>query len=293
MRGWLVINSFAQTDDSQALFGLLKDAAEEKGVELITRRTVDLTCPVGEEGEMELPDFVIFWDKDVLLARRLEQAGLRLFNSASAIETCDSKALCAIALSRENVPAPRTYISPKTFEYFGYNDLSFLSEYGESLGYPYVIKEEFGSFGLNVSLVKNREEAAERVEKMGFRTFVAQEYIEESAGHDLRCYVVGDRVVASMLRENKNDFRSNIFQGGQGTAYEISPEEEELAVMACRAVGCDFCGVDILVGEGISPLVCEVNSNAHFTGLLRCTGINMAPHIIGYVRDHVLQDNRS
>ncbi len=232
------------------------------------------------------PGFVLFWDKDVLLARTLEARGMRLFNRAQAIETCDSKALTAIALKDQGVPQPLTFISPKTFEYFGYNDPAFLSVYEEALGYPYVIKEEFGSFGLGVHLVGNRAEAEALVGKLGAKTFIAQRFIRESAGRDLRIYVVGGRVIASMIRENKNDFRSNVFQGGTGLSHSPSPEEEALAIRAAEAVNCDFCGVDLLIG-GNDPLVCEVNSNAHFTGLLRCTGINVADSIFRHIFENV------
>lgn len=299
MNGWLVINSFAQTEGSLKQFGLLKKAAEDKGIGLRTVRTVEVSSPVNPTLGQSLapfnphesdrinsssprPDFILFWDKDVLLAQVLESRGFRLFNTAKAIETCDSKALSTIALNERGIPMPKTFISPKTFEYFGYNDLSFLSVYEEAFGYPYVIKEEFGSFGLGVYLVRNRLEAEEQVKKLGFKTFIAQEYIQESSGRDLRLYVVGGQVRASMLRENRDDFRSNIFQGGTGTAYTPSPEEEALAIKAAEAAGCDFCGVDLLIG-GNEPLVCEVNSNAHFTGLLSCTGVNMADQILDHI----------
>ena len=292
MNGWLVINSFAQTAESLKLFELLKEAAARTGTELKTLRTVELASPIngardaGIPEEKANPDFVLFWDKDVLLARTLEAMGMRLFNRAQAIETCDSKALTAITLQERDVRQPLTFISPKTFEYFGYNDPAFLSVYEEALGYPYVIKEEFGSFGLGVHLVGNRSEAEELIGRIGSKTFIAQKFIRESAGRDLRIYVVGGQVIASMLRENKNDFRSNVFQGGKGFKHSPSPEEEALAIKAAEAVNCDFCGVDLLIGDN-GPLVCEVNSNAHFTGLLKYTGINVADSIFRHIFENV------
>ena len=80
------------------------------------------------------------------------------------------------------------------------------------------------------------------------------------------------------------DFRSNIAHGGSGEVYQLSSEEEALAVAAAHAVGADFAGVDLLLGEN-GPLVCEVNSNPHFTGTYKATGINLAIPIF----EHILQ----
>ena len=116
-----------------------------------------------------------------------------------------------------------------------------------------------------------------------------QQYIAASRGKDIRIQVVGDQVVGAMYRYSETDFRANVTAGGHMCDYEPSEEERRLAIRAARAVGCDFAGVDLLFGED-GPLVCEVNSNAHFKNLLDCSGVNTAEEIMRYVIQQ--QDNQ-
>ena len=100
--------------------------------------------------------------------------------------------------------------------------------------------------------------------------------------------MVGDKVIAAMLRENANDFRANITNGGTATDYtdKVSSAWKQMALDACRVLGLDFAGVDILFGPDDEPVLCEVNSNAHFKNLYDCTGINAAEAIM----EHIVKD---
>lgn len=280
-RGWLVVNGFLNKEKFDNIYAFLTAAADRRGVALEIKRNTDLFARDFQEGN--LPDFVLFWDKDIPLARRLERAGVPLFNSPSAIEICDSKILTALCLEGK-VNVPKTLIAPKTYEGIGYADNGFLQEAIAMLGLPFVIKEEFGSFGAQVYLVQSLAEARVVVEKMRYKGFVLQRFIRESMGKDVRINVVGGKVNSAMLRQNPNDFRSNITGGGKATPYLPTLEETSAAIAACEAIGLDFGGVDILFGaEG--PLVCEVNSNPHFKSTYDCTGVDMSISII----DHVLE----
>lgn len=283
MQGWLVVNAFLQKQKFKEIYALLSGAAARRGVELTLKTNAELFSVKNEEFlGANRPDFVLFWDKDVALARRLEQKGLRLFNSAETIEICDNKILSALALERAGVVTPKTLPAPKTFEGVGYTDLSFLGAAGEILGFPMVIKEACGSFGQQVYLAKTREDAEKIVEKIGYKEFLMQEYIAKSCGRDIRVNVVGGRAVCAILRENGGDFRSNITGGGKASAHTLTKEQEELAVRACEVAGADFAGVDILFGED-GPLVCEVNSNLHFKSSLDCTGIDVSEYILEHI----------
>ena len=101
----------------------------------------------------------------------------------------------------------------------------------------------------------------------------------------MRLQVVGDKVIAAMLRENKEDFRANLTNGGSATDHTAAVKDsfKKMAVDACRVLGLDFAGVDILFGEEGEPILCEVNSNAHFKNLYDCTGINAAEEILKYI----------
>ena len=283
MRGWLIVNSFVDSEKFFEIYDLIREQALSRDIEMEIKRTDQLMCSVQSDfKDLDLPDFSVFWDKDILLARRLEEAGVRLFNSASSIENCDNKALTCLFLKKAGIPFPTTFFSPKAFSGTGIKSLDFLDAVEKSLDYPMVIKEAFGSFGQQVHLAKDRAAAEEIIADIGARPFLLQEFIEESSGHDIRVNVVGGKVISSMLRYNPSDFRSNITNGGSMKRYEVDEEQEKIAVKASEALGLDFSGVDVLFGEK-GPLVCEVNSNPHFKSSLDCTGINMAEHIIEHI----------
>lgn len=288
-KGWLIVNAFLTAEKYATMYALLQSAASKLGVSLVLKTTADLTCAVGDEASLFIenkPDFVLFWDKDVSLARRLEKTDVPLFNSATAIEVCDNKIMTAERLQQAGVPTPDTVIAPKTFENIGYSDFHFLKKAGERLGYPMVIKEAYGSFGAQVYLAETEEQAKQILQKIGHKDCLMQRFIGESAGRDIRVNVVGDKVVCAMLRENENDFRSNISGGGKASAVTLTEEQEKLAIDACKALSLDFAGVDILLGRD-KDLVCEVNSNPHFKSALDCTGVDVSECILRYIKGRI------
>ena len=263
------------------LYQLLSDAFKKYGVSLEIKKAENVSLEVDKPIENK-PDFAIFWDKDIYLAKRLEQNGIRLFNSAEAIELCDNKILMYQELARNKIRIPRTLIAPKTFEGLGYTDLAFLETASQEIGWPMIIKEAYGSFGEQIYLVNNKEEAAQVIKRIGYKDFLMQEFVASSKGRDVRINVVGDKAVASMLRENKDDFRSNISSGGNGTNYEPSKEYIDLAIKATKSLGLSFAGVDVMFGED-GPIICEVNSNPQFASTLKATGVNLADCISDYI----------
>ena len=153
----------------------------------------------------------------------------------------------------------------------------------DALGSPLVIKEVFGSFGQQVYLAQNPSEAAELLDRIGGKRVIFQEFISASAGRDLRLNVVGGRVIAAMERFNEHgDFRANISNGGSMRKHVPTADEEELALKTAKLMGLDFCGVDLLMGEN-GPILCEVNSNAHFKSIYECTGVNAADEIMAHI----------
>ncbi len=280
--GWLIVNSFLSGEKFAEIYEFLKIAAEKQGVSLALKTGAELLHEVGDK-MAKLPDFALFWDKDIRLAKALEKRGLRLFNSAQAVELCDDKSLTHMALCGK-VKMPKTIVAPMTFAAVGYTDVSFVKTAGEKLGFPMVIKECFGSFGGQVYLVKTLAEAEEKVKSLAGVPFIFQEYIAQSHGHDVRLQVVGEQVVAAMERNSANgDFRANITAGGTMKPYAPDKEMADLAVYVCKELGLDFAGVDFLFGEGGEPILCEVNSNAHFKNLYDCTGVNVAEAIMEHI----------
>ena len=286
MKGILVVNAFWQGASMKEMEGQLCRAAKKAGVELTVRTNGELLCtlpPVGMLKE-EDADFYLFWDKDVRLAMQLEMLGKRVFNPAKSIALCDDKTLTHLALAKAHLPMPKTILCPMTFPALGYPNTEFLSRVESALSYPMVVKEGCGSFGQQVYLAKSRDDILPILKKAAGTPLLFQEYIRESSGQDLRLYMVGGKCAAAMRRVNDTDFRANIQIGGHAENYTPTEEEVDLAARACEALGLDFAGVDLLKSKK-GPLICEVNSNAHFTALSALTGVDVAEKIFKHIRE--------
>lgn len=291
MKGCLIVNAYLRSAKFNELEEMFQEAARTLGIDLKVIKNDGILVKTGTGKETtfpfmdgERPDFVLFWDKDVLLAQWLEDQGICVYNRAVCIALCDDKRKMHLALERANVPTPETEMAPMTYSGIGYTNFHFLDDVEKALGYPLIVKEAYGSFGAQVYKVDDREGLEAIVDKNKNGKLLFQRFIAASEGRDVRIQVVGNRVVASMYRYSTNDFRANITAGGSMKPYEPTKEEKELAICAASAVGADFAGVDLLFGEG-GPLVCEVNSNAHFKNLYECTGCNTAYEILQYIRE--------
>ncbi len=287
--GMLVMNEFGQIESFVRMRKTLLAAAQRLGVALDFVTNAQLLFDMTRHKPLfplQAYDFCLFWDKDMLLGRQLEATGLRLFNSIAAIETADDKALTHFSLAAHGLPQPKTIAAPLTYAGLGYTNLDFLDQAAEYLRFPLVIKERRGSFGWQVYLANTYEEAAALLREHAPAPMILQEYIGGRAGEDIRIYVVGGRAIAAIRRRNPGDFRANISAGGTAEAYTPSPEEEALALAAARALGLNFGGIDLLAGP-TGPLLCEVNSNAHFLGLAATTGADAAGAILAHIKDSI------
>ncbi|MBO2517752.1 MAG: RimK family alpha-L-glutamate ligase [Clostridiales bacterium] len=279
-RGILITNAYWQSDTTRAMRDLFLQAARDRGVQLAEMpNDADFT---GIE-----TDFVILWDKDVRLGAMLEKRGIPVFNSPLSIALCDDKTLTHLALMDQGIPLPETVICPQTFPVNGYRRWDFLDRAEKLLGWPMIIKEGRGSFGLQVYLAKDRAEAERILQSKAGEPLLLQRFISFSSGSDKRLYVVGDRVIAAMRRVNDNDFRANIFGGGRAFAYTPTAEEERIALLAAGKLGLSFAGVDLIddrdAGGNTVPLLLEVNSNAQFVALHEVTGVNPAVHMTEHI----------
>ena len=152
-------------------------------------------------------------------------------------------------------------------------------------GAPLVIKLLEGTQGIGVVLAETQQAAESVIEAfMGLRAnILVQEYIREAGGADIRCLVVGDKVVAAMKRQAKEgEFRSNLHRGGSASLIKISPEERSVAVRAARVMGLNIAGVDILRSNHGS-VVMEVNSSPGLEGIEQATGKDVAGMIIDFI----------
>ena len=284
--GWLIVNSYYNPAKFNSLYKLLEESAEKAGLRFSKWTSDQRPTVIGAAAREPKPSFVLFWDKDVLLAHAMEQSGLLLFNSARALQLADDKAETALALAKAGIPTPDTIPAPTCFPGCKRNPAS-ADAAAKILGWPLVIKENKGSFGQQVYLANNIREAERILTHIGEHDCVFQRFIADSKGKDLRVTVVGGKVICAMERQaaSKEEFRSNIGQGGTATARTLSELETKLAVDAANALGLDFAGVDILMGKDDSErYVCEVNSNPQLQSTIDCCGINPATNIMWHIR---------
>ncbi|WP_088042009.1 RimK family alpha-L-glutamate ligase [Bacillus sp. EAC] len=298
LNGWIVYNGHVTSSKFMDLFIELQGICANKGLNTKLIKHNEL-IPVIDKGrailkgkyEDEKPDFIIYWDKDTALARHLEIMGFKVYNSALAIKNCDNKSLTYQILSEYEIPMPKTINAPLVYPSCKVNDFSFYDTVEQELGYPFVLKESYGSFGMQVYLIHNRDEFLQKVEELQYVPHLYQEFIETSKGRDMRLYIVGDRVVASMIRSSETDFRANAELGGNAASYEPTEAQKDLALRCAKILGVDFAGIDLLFAENDEAIVCEVNSNAHMKAIMKCTGINVAELIIDYIKKDLLRNN--
>jgi len=213
------------------------------------------------------------------IVRQFESQGV--FSTASSIAIVRSRdKLRSIQLfARAGVGIPKTVFARESA------DVS--DVINEAGGTPLIIKVARGTHGNGVVLAETKK-AAEAVMQAFFVegvSFLVQEFVEESAGVDIRAVVVGGKVVASMQRQSLDgDFRSNLHQGGSGSIVKLSAEERKTAQKAAKAIGLSICGVDMMRSSH-GPLVLEVNASPGF-GIEKVTGYNVAGKIIEYVEQN-------
>jgi len=219
------------------------------------------------------------------IVRQFEMQGVFTTAGSLAIYRTRDKLRSMQILARSGVGIPTTVVSRETSEI---EDIIELAG-----GAPLIIKVARGTHGKGVVLAETKK-AAEAVMQAFYVegvNFLAQEFIKESAGTDIRAFVVGGKVVASMQRQSlDDDFRSNIHQGGQGTIVKLTDEERKTAQKTAKAMGLPICGVDMMRSER-GPLVLEVNASPGFA-IEKVTGRNVAGKIIEYVEQNAAKTRR-
>jgi len=209
--------------------------------------------------------------------RQFEMMGVYPLNESVAITRARDKLRSAQLLARKGIGLPVTGFAHSPDDI---NDL--IDQVG---GAPLVIKLLEGTQGIGVVLSETRQAAESVIQAfMGLKAnIMVQEYIGEAKGADLRCLVIGEKVVAAMKRQAKEgEFRSNLHRGGTATLVRITPEERSTAVRAARVMGLNVCGVDLLRSNH-GPVVMEVNSSPGLEGIEHATGKDVASMIVQFI----------
>jgi len=220
------------------------------------------------------------------IVRQFEMQGIWTAASSIAITRTRDKLRAAQILTKSNIDTPKTLVSRNTTD---------IDDLLNQLDLPVIIKLAVGTHGNGVVLADTKKAAKSALQAFYLynedgTSILLQEFIKESAGTDIRAFVVGNRVVASMQRRSlTDDFRSNLHKGGEGTIVKLTDEEKKVAISAAKAMGLHIAGVD-LMRSNRGPLVLEVNASPGF-GIEKVTGRNVAEKIIEYIEHNATRKN--
>ena len=281
MRGLVIINGYPNAEKFLNQGRRICAALRAEGIETDLIKNGEISACVKENGQMEVLlskayDFAVYLDKDKYLGKMLEGAGLRLFNSAAAVEMCDDKLSTYLALGACGVRLAPSIPAPLCYTKDAIAQDGFLENVAKRLGFPLVAKKSYGSFGAGVKLVHGMPELKETEAEWLHQPHFYQQFMQASSGKDYRIIVLGGKAVGCMERVAQNgEFRSNIELGGKGRLANPPHAYYEAAELAAKTLGLDYCGVDLLETEA-GPVLCEVNSNAFFDGFESTTGVDVA-----------------
>lgn len=204
------------------------------------------------------------------VVRQFEMGGTFSINESVAISRSRDKLRSLQLLSRKNLGLPRTGFA---------NNPDKIPDLLKNVGgAPVVIKLLEGTQGIGVVLAETNKTAESIIEAfMGLKAnILVQEFVKEAGGADIRCLVIGGKVVAAMKRQGaEGEFRSNLHRGGSATLVKLSPIERKTAVEAAKTMGLNMCGVDLLRANS-GPQIMEVNSSPGLEGIEKATGKDVA-----------------
>lgn len=209
--------------------------------------------------------------------RQFEVGGIYSINESIAIVRSRDKLRAHQLLARKGVGQPIT-----SYAHSADATADLIASVG---GAPLIVKVIESTHGNGVILAETNKAAESLINAFrGLKAdFLVQEFIKESGGSDIRCFVIGEKVIAAMQRSAQpGEFRSNLHRGGTAKIVKLRPEERQLAVRAAQVMGLDVAGVD-LIRSGHGPLVLEVNSSPGLEGIETATGKDIAGAIIDYV----------
>jgi ribosomal protein S6--L-glutamate ligase len=214
------------------------------------------------------------------VVRQFEVMGVYPLNESVAIARSRDKLRSLQILARHGIGLPLTSFADSPDDTGALIDLVG--------GAPLVVKLVSGTHGKGVVLAENRKAAESLIE--AFRNlnanFLVQEFVKEAGGADIRCFIIGRRVVAAMKRQARDgEFRSNLHRGGTASLIKLTPEERSTALRAARHMGLNVAGVDILRSNH-GPVVLEVNSSPGLEGIESATGKDVASMIFQFIEEN-------
>lgn len=271
-----------------------KDAAKKRNHQLVVMESTKFNFAMSDKGKMHLlyngkkmpkldcilPRMFITEgiEKELLLNNQMLLMGYTVMNGVLPFMYAKNKIITMQILASHGLPIPKTMVV-RSLDHFD----NAIKEVG---GLPIVVKVPQASQGKGVAIVESKRSLSSSLSVLmnhGAANVILQEYIEEANGSDLRIFVVGGKVIASMQRNAMDgDFRSNVHQGGKGDLVDITKEEKDISIQAAQVLGLDVAGVDIIRSKR-GPLIMEVNSSPGLAGITKVTGIDIAGKIIEFM----------
>jgi len=244
-----------------------KPSVSYDGVDLVNELSIAIVRPIGRGSVDEC-----FFRIDLL--HKLERLGLPIVNRPSTIERCMSKFTALAVLEEHGLPVPKTTVTE--------NPVEALKAYHE-LKEDVVVKPLYGSRGFGISRLRDEDVARRVISDLHFLRHVLylQEFIPHS-GRDIRIFVVGGEIVASMQRTSSS-WKTNIALGAKPVPFTPSEELANLALKACEVLGCEIAGVDVIESPSQGYLLTEVNSQPGWMGLQAVTKVNVATRIVRFL----------
>ncbi|RLA65888.1 MAG: RimK family alpha-L-glutamate ligase [Epsilonproteobacteria bacterium] len=270
MRGWILYKQ-------RPGFSRPQSHGINRLLEYAKNNSIDLDYVVSESLDLNgpYPDFIIARTGpytsllDLEILDHFKNKGVRLINSPQSIKIVNDKFLSLKVLAENNIPVPNTSLFEPSLE----------------INFPVVVKTLSGAQGKGVSLCENKQDFKDLLAKLRGEKILVQEFIESSAGRDLRVFTVGGRPVACVERTGPSgDFRANFSLGGSVKSYPLTDEIKELAIKTSKILNLDVAGVDLLFA-GDHFKVCEANFSPGFASIEKCTEVNIPKEIFDFIKN--------
>lgn len=223
------------------------------------------------------PDFVIFWNKETILATHLEKIGFNVFNTGENIEDYNNKAKTIVKYANTKIKIPKTIISGNNLKESG-SQVAHIKKIKNFLKFPLIVKETKGSLGKEVYLVKNYKELLKLIKGFKGTQYILQEYINTSKGKDVRVNFVGDKIIGAMKRESKNSFKA-LSNDTKNSKYKLNKKEKKIIKRIMKVSGLQWGGIDFLFQKK-KFILCEINSNFYYLNYKSVSKKNIGQKII-------------
>jgi len=283
-------------DPNEPLLGadLLQETAEKRGIKVTRLNYEDIVIKVGTENKIYLDGESLdeLEDQDAFIIRAgfsgdpsvqkafinaLKSKSKVVINGGNSIAIAKNKIDTLLTLSEKGIPVTESYIVQNT---------KHIDEIIDEIKFPLILKLPFGSLGVGVLIAKDRETLNPMLDMLLSRDYsdpiMIQPYYKEAKNKDKRVWIINNEIIGVMQRTaSKDDFRSNLYQGGSAQEAALTEEERTVALNAVKALNLNFAGVDLIETEE-GTKVLEVNSNPFYKGIMEATGINIPDLLIDY-----------